>query len=97
MERAEEAFPAAQRPPVVVPRNDERAATATEARPRAASTADRLLIASSLLLVVSAAGLATGSRYEPIFLGVFVLGLILTLVARRMLSQDERARRTSDR
>lgn len=96
MERVDEALPRTSRRPLVVERAEPRESAPSRAQ-RGASTPDRLLIASSLLLVVSAAGLATGSQYELIFLGVFVLGLVLTLVARRMLAVDERARRDADR
>jgi len=59
---------------------------------RGASTADRLLVASALLLVVAAAGLASAGRYEALFLILFGVGVALTVLARVLLAAETRAR-----
>lgn len=93
MERLDEGLPSVPRRPVVVqPTREQAQARVTNTR-AGASLADRLLVLSALLLVVSAAGLASAGRFEAVFLGLFGTGVVLTLLARWMLARDARARR----
>lgn len=95
MERLEEALSSVPRRPLVTLPQRARVRAASPTERRGASVADRMLVASSLLLVVSAAGLASGSRVEMIFLGVFGVGLLLTLLARRMMALEARAQKAA--
>jgi hypothetical protein len=95
MERVDEALPSIPRRPPVAQHAKERLRDVPTSDRRGASLADRLLVGAALLLVVSAAGLASGTRFELVFFGLFGLGLVLTLTARRMLAVDARARKAS--
>lgn len=95
MERIDEALPSPARRPPVAPAAPARAPSPVSVARLGASLADRLLLGSALLLVLCAAGLASGGPFEPLLLGSFGVGVLLTSIARRML--DARARAANAR